>query len=161
MKTVEGVVKRFAEIEKALPGYKFDVVSNQGTFINSAIGEVKESAILGIVLAIIVLYLFLRRFKVTLVISLAMPISIIATFNLMFFNDLTLNIMTLGGLALGAGMLVDNTIVVIESVFRNQEKGMSVKEAVVQGTSEVGGAVVASTLTTIVVFLPIVYLHGA
>ena len=161
VKTVEGVVKRFTEIEKALPGYKFDVVSNQGTFINSAIGEVKDSAILGILLAVIVLYLFLRRLKVTLVISLAMPISIIATFNLMFFNDLTLNIMTLGGLALGAGMLVDNAIVVIESIFRNQERGLSVKEAVVQGTSEVGGAVTASTLTTIVVFLPIVYLHGA
>jgi HAE1 family hydrophobic/amphiphilic exporter-1 len=161
VKTVEGVVKRFAEIEKALPGYKFEVVSNQGTFINSAIGEVKDSAILGVLLAVIVLYLFLRRLKVTLVISLAMPISIIATFNLMFFGDLTLNIMTLGGLALGAGMLVDNAIVVIESIFRNQEKGMSVKEAVVQGTSEVGGAVTASTLTTIVVFLPIVYLHGA
>ena len=161
VKTVEGVIKRFAEIEKALPGYKFDVVSNQGTFINSAIGEVKESAILGILLAVIVLYLFLRRLKVTLVISLAMPISILATFNLMFFNDLTLNIMTLGGLALGAGMLVDNAIVVIESIFRNQEKGLSVKEAVVQGASEVGGAVTASTITTIVVFLPIVYLHGA
>ena len=161
VKTVEGVVKRFAEIEKALPGYKFDIVSNQGTFINSAIGEVKDSAILGVLLAVVVLYLFLRRLKVTLVISLAMPISIIATFNLMFFNDLTLNIMTLGGLALGAGMLVDNAIVVIESIFRNQEKGLSVKEAVIQGTSEVGGAVVASTLTTIVVFLPIVYLHGA
>ncbi len=161
VKTVEGVVKRFAEIEKALPGYKFEIVSNQGTFINSAIGEVKDSAILGVLLAVIVLYLFLRRLKVTLVISLAMPISIIATFNLMFFGDLTLNIMTLGGLALGAGMLVDNAIVVIESIFRNQEKGMSVKEAVVQGTSEVGGAVTASTLTTIVVFLPIVYLHGA
>ncbi len=160
VKTVEGVVKRFAEIEKALPGYKFDVVSNQGTFINSAIGEVKDSAVLGILLAVIVLYLFLRRLKVTLVISLAMPISIIATFNLMFFNDLTLNIMTLGGLALGAGMLVDNAIVVIESIFRNQEKGLSVKDAVVQGASEVGGAVTASTLTTIVVFLPIVYLHG-
>ena len=161
VKTVEGVVKRFAEIEKALPGYKFEVVSNQGTFINSAIGEVKDSAILGVLLAVIVLYLFLRRLKVTLVISLAMPISIIATFNLMFFGDLTLNIMTLGGLALGAGMLVDNAIVVIESIFRNQEKGLSVKEAVVQGASEVGGAVTASTLTTIVVFLPIVYLHGA
>ncbi|MBR6805846.1 MAG: efflux RND transporter permease subunit [Bacteroidaceae bacterium] len=161
VKTVEGVVKRFAEIEKALPGYKFEVVSNQGTFINSAIGEVKDSAILGVLLAVIVLYLFLRRLKVTLVISLAMPISIIATFNLMFFGDLTLNIMTLGGLALGAGMLVDNAIVVIEGIFRNQEKGMSVKEAVVQGASEVGGAVTASTLTTIVVFLPIVYLHGA
>ena len=161
VKTVEGVVKRFAEIEKALPGYKFEVVSNQGTFINSAIGEVKDSAILGVLLAVIVLYLFLRRLKVTLVISLAMPISIIATFNLMFFGDLTLNIMTLGGLELGAGMLVDNAIVVIESIFRNQEKGMSVKEAVVQGASEVGGAVTASTLTTMVVFMPIVYLHGA
>lgn len=161
VKTVEGVVKRFAEIEKALPGYQFDIVSNQGTFINSSIGEVKESAILGILLAVIVLYLFLRRLKVTLIISLAMPISIIATFNLMFFNDLTLNIMTLGGLALGAGMLVDNAIVVIESIFRNQEKGLPVKEAVIQGASEVGGAVTASTLTTIVVFLPIVYLHGA
>ncbi len=161
VKTVEGVVKRFAEIEKALPAYKFDVVSNQGTFINSAIGEVKDSAILGVLLAVVVLYLFLRRLKVTLVISLAMPISIIATFNLMFFNDLTLNIMTLGGLALGAGMLVDNAIVVIESIFSNQEKGLSVKEAVIQGTSDVGGAVTASTLTTIVVFLPIVYLHGA
>ena len=161
VKTVEGVMKRFAEIEKALPGYKFDIVSNQGTFINSAIGEVKDSAILGVLLAVVVLYLFLRRLKVTLVISLAMPISIIATFNLMFFNDLTLNIMTLGGLALGAGMLVDNAIVVIESIFRNQGKGLSVKESVIQGTSEVGGAVVASTLTTIVVFLPIVYLHGA
>ena len=79
VKTVEGVVKRFAEIEKALPAYKFDVVSNQGTFINSAIGEVKDSAILGVLLAVVVLYLFLRRLKVTLVISLAMPISIIAT----------------------------------------------------------------------------------
>ncbi len=160
VKTVEGVVKRFAEIEKALPGYQFDIVSNQGTFINSAIDEVKDSAVIGILLAVIVLYLFLRRLKVTLVISLAMPISIIATFNLMFFNDLTLNIMTLGGLALGAGMLVDNAIVVIESIFRNQEKGLPVKDAVIQGTSEVGGAVTASTLTTIVVFLPIVYLHG-
>lgn len=158
---VAGVTERLNVIEKALPGYHFDVVSNQGTFINESIGEVKDSAVLGVILAIIVLYVFLRRLKVTLIISLAIPISIIATFNLMFFNDLTLNIMTLGGLALGAGMLVDNAIVVIESIFRNQEKGLSLKEAVVQGTSEVGSAIIASTLTTIVVFLPIVYLQGA
>lgn len=158
---VSGVSERLATIEKALPGYHFDVVSNQGTFINDSIGEVKDSAVLGVLLAVVVLYLFLRRFKVTLIISLAIPISIIATFNLMYFGGLTLNIMTLGGLALGAGMLVDNAIVVIESIFRNQENGLSLKDAVIQGTSEVGSAVIASTLTTIVVFLPIVYLQGA
>lgn len=158
---VSGVSERLEVIEKALPGYHFDVVSNQGTFINNSIGEVKDSAVLGILLAVVVLYLFLRRLKVTLIISLAIPISIIATFNLMYFGGLTLNIMTLGGLALGAGMLVDNAIVVIESIFRNQENGLSLKDAVIQGTSEVGSAVIASTLTTIVVFLPIVYLQGA
>ncbi|MEA1877841.1 MAG: efflux RND transporter permease subunit, partial [Bacteroidota bacterium] len=105
--------------------------------------------------------LFLRRIGTTIIASLAIPISIIATFNLMYFNGLTLNIMTLGGLALGAGMLVDNAIVVMENIFRNMQKGMSVKEAAITGTAEVGGAITASTLTTIVVFLPIVYLHGA
>lgn len=158
---VSGITDRLEVIKKALPGYQFDVVSNQGTFINESIGEVKDSAVLGVLLAVIVLYLFLRRIKVTFIISLAIPISIIATFNLMFFGGLTLNIMTLGGLALGAGMLVDNAIVVIESIFRNQENGLSLKDSVVQGTSEVGSAVIASTLTTIVVFLPIVYLQGA
>jgi HAE1 family hydrophobic/amphiphilic exporter-1 len=91
----------------------------------------------------------------------AIPISVIATFNLMYFGDLTINIMTLGGLALGAGMLVDNAIVVMESMFRNHEEGMDVKDAAIVGTSQVGGAITASTITTIVVFLPIVYLHGA
>lgn len=161
VKVVDGVVRQLKVIEQALPGYRFNVITNQGTFIKNAIGEVKESAVLGILLAIVVLFVFLRRFGTTLIVSLAIPISIVATFNLMFFNGLTLNIMTLGGLALGAGMLVDNAIVVIESIFRNQEKGQGAKEAAVNGTSEVAGAVIASTLTTIVVFLPIVYLHGA
>ena len=116
---------------------------------------------LGVILAIVVLFVFLRRMGTTLIVSLAIPISIVATFNLMFFNGLTLNIMTLGGLALGAGMLVDNAIVVIESIFRNQEKGLSIKEAAINGTAEVANAVIASTLATIVVLLPIVYLHGA
>lgn len=161
VKVVDEVTRQLEVIEHALPGYHFQVISNQGTFINSAIGEVKSSAIAGIILAIIVLFVFLRRMGTTLIVSLTIPISIVATFNLMFFNGLTLNIMTLGGLALGAGMLVDNAIVVIESIFRNQEKGLSVKEAVITGTAEVANAVIASTLTTIVVFLPIVYLHGA
>ena len=161
IKVVDGVIRQLGIIEQALPGYRFQVITNQGTFIKNAIGEVKNSAVLGIILAVIIIFVFLRRLGTTLIVSLAIPISIVATFNLMFFNHLTLNIMTLGGLALGAGMLVDNAIVVIESIFRNQEKGMTVREAAITGTSEVAGAVIASTLTTIVVFLPIVYLHGA
>ncbi|NDV64515.1 efflux RND transporter permease subunit [Bacteroides sp. 224] len=161
VKVVDVVSKQLTAIEQALPGYNFKIITNQGTFIKSSIDDVKESAILGVILAVVVLFIFLRRIGTTLIVSLAIPISIVATFNLMFFNGLTLNIMTLGGLALGAGMLVDNAIVVIESIFRNQEKGMSIKEAAITGTSEVAGAVIASTLTTIVVFLPIVYLHGA
>ena len=161
VKVVDEVVHQLDVIEQALPGYRFQVITNQGTFIRTAINEVKNSALMGILLAVIILFIFLRRISTTLIVSLAIPISIVATFNLMFFNDLTLNIMTLGGLALGAGMLVDNAIVVIESIFRNKEKGLSIREAAITGTSEVAGAVIAATLTTVVVFLPIVYLHGA
>lgn len=161
VKAVEQVDQALVDIEKALPGYKLTKVTNQGRFISNAIGEVQETALIGILLAVFILFLFLRRFGTTLIVSIAIPISIIATFNLMYFNHLTINIMTLGGLALGAGMLVDNAIVVLENIFRNHENGMSVREAAVTGTSQVGGAITASTLTTIIVFLPIVYLHGA
>lgn len=161
VKAVEDITKTLGNMGKALPGYQLKVVSNQGTFINNAIKEVEDTALMGIVLAVIVLFVFLRRIGTTLIVSLAMPISIIATFNLMYFNNLSLNIMTLGGLALGAGMLVDNAIVVMENIFRLRESGLSVKDAAIQGTSQVSGAITSSTLTTIVVFLPIVYLHGA
>jgi HAE1 family hydrophobic/amphiphilic exporter-1 len=149
------------DLEKALPGYQFIRVQDQGTYIQNAIGEVQNTLIVGIILAVIILYVFLRRIGTTLVISVAIPISIIATFNLMYFNQLTLNIMTLGGLALGAGMLVDNAIVVLENITRLREEGVPLREAVIRGAGEVGGAITASTVTTIVVFLPIVYLHGA
>lgn len=148
-------------IEQALPGYEFQVISNQGTFIKQAIGEVRDSALFGMLLAVLVLFFFLRRIGTTLIVSISIPISIIATFNMMYFNGLTLNIMTLSGLALGAGMLIDNAIVVIESIFRNREQGLDREESIVKGTTEISGAVIASTLTTIVVFIPIVYLHGA
>ena len=161
VKSVEQINEALVNIEKALPGYKLQKVSNQGKFISAAIGEVQETALLGILLAIIVLFVFLRRFGTTLIVSIAIPVSIIATFTLMYFTDLTINIMTLGGLALGAGLLVDNAIVVMENIFRNHENGMSVKDAAVHGTAEVGGAIVASTITTIVVFTPIVFLSGA
>lgn len=158
---VEGVRTGIDKIRKSLPGYEIRVISDQATFINNSIGEVKNSALLGILLAVVVLFVFLRRVGTTLIVAVSIPVSIIATFSLMYFGGLTVNILTLGGLALGAGMLVDNSIVVIESIFRNQERGLSVRDAAVTGTSEVAGAVTASTLTTIVVFLPIVYLHGA
>jgi HAE1 family hydrophobic/amphiphilic exporter-1 len=158
---VKSLDKAFNTIGKALPGYEFIKVADQGTYINNSIGEVRNTLLIGIVLAIIILYVFLRRLGTTLVISIAIPVSIIATFNLMYFNHLTLNIMTLGGLALGAGMLVDNAIVVLENITRNREAGKPLAEAAITGTGQVGGAITASTITTIVVFLPIVYLRGA
>jgi HAE1 family hydrophobic/amphiphilic exporter-1 len=158
---IDALNEGFDKVKKALPGYEITVIKNQGKFIDDAISEVEDSALIGILFAIIVLFLFLRRIGTTLVVSAAIPISIIATFNLMYFNGLTLNIMTLGGLALGAGMLVDNAIIVVENIFRLLEKGKNLREAAVEGTAKVSGALVASTLTTIVVFLPIVYLHGA
>ena len=161
VKAVEQVNQALIDIEKALPGYKLTIVSNQGSFITSAIREVKQTALVGILIAVFVLFIFLRRIGTTAIISIAIPISIVATFNLMYFNNLTINIMTLGGLALGAGMLVDNAIIVMENIFRNHESGMSAKEAAINGTAQVGGAITSSTITTIVVFLPIIYLHGA
>ncbi len=161
VKAVEDLKLALDEMEKALPGFIFTVVEDQGNYISSAIGEVSDSLIFGILLAVFVLFLFLRRIGPTFIVSAAIPISIIATFVLMYFSGLTLNIMTLGGLALGAGMLVDNAIVVLENIFRHHEQGADAGEAAVRGTSQVGGAIIASTLTTIVVFFPIVYMRGA
>jgi HAE1 family hydrophobic/amphiphilic exporter-1 len=161
VKVVDLIEKQLKIITQALPGYNFRIISNQGIFIKSAIDEVKSSALLGIILAVIVLFIFLRRIGTTLIVSLSIPISLIATFNMMYFGGLTLNIMTLSGLALGGGMLIDNAIVVIESIFKNQESGMSRKEAIINGTYDVSGAVITATLSSIIVFIPIVYLHGA
>jgi HAE1 family hydrophobic/amphiphilic exporter-1 len=160
VKAINELNKTLETIKKSLPGYNFIIVQNQGSFIQNAVNELKETGLMGILIAIFVLFIFLRRIGLTAIISFAIPISVIATFNLMYFNGLSLNIMTLGGLALGAGMLVDNAIVVVESIFRNIEAGMSVKTATVKGTSDVGGAIISCTLTHIVVFFPIVYLHG-
>ncbi len=160
VKAVDDLLKALENLRKALPGYELTVIQNQGAFIKTAVNEVKQTALIGIILAVLVIYVFLRRLGATAIISTAIPTSIIATFNLMYFKGLTLNIMTLGGLALGAGMLVDNAIVVMENIYRNLESGKSLRDAAIEGTAQVGGAITASTLTTIVVFLPIVYLHG-
>lgn len=161
VKAVEQVNTSLEGIRKALPDYKLEVVTNQGTFISQAVGEVKDSAWMGMILAIFVLFLFLRRVGTTLIVGFIIPISIIATFTVMYFTGLNLNIMTLGGLALGVGMLLDNAIVIIENTFRHHEEGESVRDAAINGTAEVGMAIVASTFASIVVFLPIVYMHGA
>ncbi len=141
-------------------GVNIDKLSDQSVFIENAVNEVKKTAILGGFLAIIVLFVFLRNFSVTLIVGIAIPISVIATFAPMKVFDLSLNIMSLGGLALGIGMLVDNSIVVLESIARCRDEGDGLLQATIRGVGEVGGAVFASTLTTIAVFFPIVFVEG-
>ena len=157
---VEIVIEALDDLGRDLPELGFTVVENQARFVEQAIGEVKESALYGALLAVVVLFVFLRNWTMTLVIGMAIPISVLATFTLMYFEGLTLNVMTLGGLALGAGMLVDNAIVVIENIYRHLEGGATPREASFRGAAEVSVAILASTLTTVCVFLPIVYLHG-
>ena len=154
-------LQRFQIEAGALPGgAQIEVVFSQATFIRASVAEVLNTAIMGGVLAVVVLYLFLGNPGSTAIISLSIPISVVSTFLLMFSSDVSLNIMSLGGLALGIGMLVDNSIVVLENVQRYREEGLSSLEATVTGASEVGKAVVASTLTTICVFVPIVFVEG-
>ena len=136
------------------------IVSEQAKYIENAISSVFKSILYGGILAFIVLFVFLQDFKTPVIIATVIPIAIIATFNLLYFCGISLNIMSLGGLALGVGMLVDNSIVVSESIFRHKGLGKSLQEAVLIGTKEVGMAVTASTLTTVSVFLPVIYVHG-
>ena len=135
-------------------------VFNQARFIQQAVDNVLWSAVLGAVLATLVLYLFLRHLRSTLLVAFSIPISVLATFALMYQMDVSLNIMSLGGIALGVGMLVDNSIVVLEAVHRQDRSRTSLPEAVYRGTREVGTAVTASTLTTLAVFLPLVFVEG-
>ncbi len=155
------VRERVQTLEAELPaGIRTTLVSDQATFIERAVGDVGQAGIFGGIFAMLVLLLFLRHFPTTLIVATAIPISVVATFVLMFSRDITLNIMSLGGLALGIGMLVDSAIVVLESVARERDRGKGPAEAAREGTSIVGRAVVASTLTTVAVFLPIVFVEG-
>jgi HAE1 family hydrophobic/amphiphilic exporter-1 len=155
------VTAKLEELQKNLPaGYQLTLVYDQSTFIKQAIDEVKSAAIEGGILAMIVLYLFLRNVWTTIVISISIPLSVIATFNLMYAQDISLNIMSLGGIALAIGMLVDNAIVVLENIARYKEQGMAPMEAAKKGASEVSMAITASTLTTVAVFFPLVFVEG-
>ncbi|MBP7429476.1 MAG: efflux RND transporter permease subunit [Candidatus Hydrogenedentes bacterium] len=139
---------------------QFVLVSDQSRFIVASIEEVQNTAIQGGILALIILAFFLKQLRSTLIIGVSIPISIIATFVPMYMRDVSLNIMSLGGLALGVGMLVDNSIVVLESIFRCTEEGDGTTDSANRGTNEVGGAVTASTLTTVAVFLPLAFVEG-
>ena len=142
------------------PGAKLELLSDQSGFIENSIREVQINALIGGTMAVLVLFVFLRNVVHTLIVGLTIPVSIMATFAPMYMFDVSLNIMSLGGLALGIGMLVDNSIVVLESIFRCREEGDDLVQATIRGTSEVGTAVLASTLTTITVFFPIVFVEG-
>ena len=155
------VTAKLEDLQKNLPaGYQLTLVYDQSTFIKQAIDEVKSAAFEGGILAMIVLYLFLRNVWTTLVISISIPLSVIATFNLMYAQDISLNIMSLGGIALAIGMLVDNAIVVLENIARYKQQGMAPMEAAKKGASEVAMAITASTLTTVAVFFPLVFVEG-
>jgi HAE1 family hydrophobic/amphiphilic exporter-1 len=157
----EAVSQRIDHLQTTMPaGLELTTVYDQSVFISSAVDEVVNAGLIGGILAIFVLYLFLRDVKTTLIIGLTIPISVIATFNLMYGADLSLNIMSLGGLALGIGLLVDNAIVVLENIARHREAGKSPVEAARIGAGEVGMAITASTLTTIAVFGPLVFVDG-
>ncbi len=154
-----------AELDELLSQDKYeDIKSNilfdQGDFIKLAIGNMSTTLILGGLFAMIVLFFFLKSFRSPLIIGIAIPYSVIVTFVLMYFSNFTLNILTLGGLALGIGMLVDNAIVVIENIYRHLSMGKEPKVAAADGTKEVGAAITASTLTTVAVFLPVIFISG-
>ena len=164
MKAKKGALERrrmtnFIEY-RAPRGASLDVLGDQSVFIRAALSEVSSAALVGGLLAVLMLYLFLQSGYPTFIIAVAIPLSIAVTFAPLKLFGVSLNVMSLGGLALGVGMLVDNSVVVLESVYRCREEGDGVVEAAIRGTREVGAAVVASTLTTVAVFFPIVFVKG-
>lgn len=153
--------ERVAEMQDRLPpDTELTLVYDQSVFIAQAIGQVRNAALLGGLLAILVLYAFLRDGRATFVIGVAIPVSVVGTFLLMYMADVSLNIMSLGGIALAVGMLVDNSIVVLENIVRKKEQGLGILESAREGASEVAGAVTAATLTTVAVFFPMVFVTG-
>lgn len=156
----EAIDKEITTLETQNEGLRISPMMNQGDYIDMITGSVIENLLIGGILAMLVLLLFLRDIKPTFVIALSIPISLTFAIVLMYFSKVTLNIISLSGLALGVGMLVDNSIVVIENIYRLRKLGMPAAEAAIKGAGEVTGAIVASTLTTICVFLPIVFTQG-
>jgi hydrophobic/amphiphilic exporter-1 (mainly G- bacteria), HAE1 family len=157
----DAVKARLRQLERDLPPeMKLTTIDDQSVFIRSSISQVRTAALEGGLLAILVIFLFLRNARSTMVIALSLPVSIIATFFFMGQMGLSLNVMSLGGLALATGLVVDDSIVVLEAIAKARERGLGILDSAISGTREVGMAVVASTLTTIAVFLPLVFVEG-
>jgi len=161
VKVADKAKKALRDIQKVLPSdVEINIIMDSSKYIKLSVGNVEKSALEGGLLAIIIILLFLRSFSSTLIISVAIPISVLVTLILLYFGKMTLNITTMGGLALGIGRLVDDAIVVLENVFRHRQQGERPKEAAVIGASEVSTAVLAATVTTIIVFVPIFFVGG-
>ncbi|MDY5883484.1 MAG: efflux RND transporter permease subunit, partial [Roseburia sp.] len=154
------LLAKFKSLEKSTDGLHLTVLMNQGVYIDMIVDSVVQNMILGAILAIFVLILFLKDFRPTLVITCSIPLSVIFAVVLMYFSNISLNIISMSGLALGIGMLVDNSIVVIENIYRLRNEGYSIRKAAVEGASQVTGAIIASTLTTVCVFAPIIFTEG-
>ncbi|MDD7209913.1 MAG: efflux RND transporter permease subunit [Lachnospiraceae bacterium] len=156
----EKIQEAFREMEKKYPGLSFTPMMNQGEFINIIIKSVLTSILLGALLAVIVLAFFLKDVRPTVVVAFSIPFSVLFAIIIMYFSGININVMSLAGLCLGIGMLVDNSIVVMENIYRLRNLGISAPRAAVQGTKQVAGPILASTITTICVFLPMVYTSG-
>ena len=157
VQVADRVIERVRSINRTLlpPGMELLVTRDTSEFIRGSISQIQQVAVIGGILAVLILFVFLRNIRSTIIISVAIPIAVVTTFILMNFAGITLNMMSLGGLALGIGMLLDNAIVVLENVFRHRERGEGAMEAASVGTKEVSSAIIASTLTTLCVFLPL------
>ncbi|MBQ8769045.1 MAG: efflux RND transporter permease subunit [Oscillospiraceae bacterium] len=158
--TSKQCLEAFEELEEKYEGTKILTLMNQGSYIDLIIESILSSMILGALLAIIILALFLKDVKPTLVVAISIPLSVMFALVLMYFTNISLNMMTLCGLSLGIGMLVDNSVVVIENIYRLRVRGVSAPRAAVQGAKQVAGPIISSTLTTICVFLPMVFTQG-
>lgn len=156
VKVSDRVLKEMSSIKKILPsGMEFFVMRDNAKFIRDSIAQIEQTGMIGGVLAVFILFVFLRNIRSTIIIAVAIPIAVIATFILMNLSRLTLNMMSMGGIALGIGMLLDNSIVVLENIFQHRERGERAEQAASVGTREVSAAITASTLTTLCVFMPL------
>lgn len=160
VEVVNAVRAEMARINRDFPQVQLIPIIDTSVYIKQAINNVSNATIAGGILAIVILFMFLRSISSTAIIATAIPISILATFGLMYFGGFTLNLVTFGGIALGIGMLVDSSIVVLENIYRHREDGLSPVDGALIGSSEVWSAIMASTLTTLVVFFPVVFLRG-
>ena len=154
------VLDEFEDLQKDIDGLHITVLMNQGVYIDLVVNSVGQNLLMGGILAILILLLFLKDLRPTIIVACSIPLSLVTAVVLMYFSGVTMNIISLSGLALGVGMLVDNSVVVIENIFRLRKEGETARRAAVEGAKEVAGAITASTLTTVCVFAPIVFTDG-